>query len=164
MYSIFPLWLKSSFPLCGLCQAWADREHGAGRGTVPLGVQGGRSPQGGSCYPSSRGREHSPNRIHHHRPCGELCEHWPLWSFLLSGCKRSCIHVQCWYLNTLISVKLSHAGVQHRHRDVVRGSLGPLRWRWYSAGVCEDWSLRQDVPEEKWLVSVLVTLGLLILY
>lgn len=66
MKSACVLWLTLS------SQAWADGEHGAGWGSVSLGVQGGRSPQGGSCYPSSCRRECSPCSLHHHRPCGEF--------------------------------------------------------------------------------------------
>ena len=71
----------------------------------------------------------------------------------ISGCVFVCVYI---YIS--ISVKLSHAGVQHRHWDAVWGPLGSIWWRWYSAWVCEDRPLRQDLPQEKWYVAVIITI------
>ena len=67
----------------------------------------------------------------------------------VSGCVFVCVYIS-------ISVKLSHAGVQHRHWDAVWGPLGSIWWRWYSAGVCEDRPLCQDLSQEKWYVAVII--------
>ncbi len=62
----------------------------------------------------------------------------------------------CIFTHVSMIVKLSHTGVQHRHWDVVRGQLGSLRWRRYSARVCEDRSLHQDLSQKKWYVAVVI--------
>lgn len=52
-------------------QACPEWEPGAGSGPVALGVQGGGSAACGGCLsPPCRG-DHTPQCLHHHRPCGE---------------------------------------------------------------------------------------------
>lgn len=49
-----------------------------------------------------------------------------------------------------LKVRRFVSGVQHCHWNVVWGTLGPVWRRWYPARVCEDRSLRQNLPQEKW--------------
>lgn len=115
------------------CQAWEDGQHGAGRGSVPLGVQGGRSPEGWRCYTSPRRRVRPPCGVHHHRPCGKL------WAEAHGNAFASAPVVGC---SPTLTRTFLNTGVQRRHRDAVWGPLGSLWRRRHSAGVCEDRSIR----------------------
>lgn len=131
MLSCFFLFLSNKHCCVDSCQAWEDRQHGAGWSSVPLGVQGGRSPEGGRCDASPCWRVLPPCSLHRHRPCGELWAHICLSLHELSAAHRVS------RTRTFLT-----AGVQRRHRDAVWGPLGSLWWRRHSAGVREDRSLR----------------------
>lgn len=91
MLSCFFMFLSNKHCCVDSCQAWEDRQHGAGWSSVPLGVQGGRSPEGGRCDASPCWRVLPPCSLHRHWPCGELWAHMFVSAWVV-GCSPSLTH------------------------------------------------------------------------